>query len=117
MGLKDSPAENRRERWLHDSKLAGTGRRETGFAKDFYEFWPSDGFGACTYTGDLNLSLMHDFDLFESKVKGVIRGELKMQLMQIPHHGSKTSYNKRFCEGLSGACFVNYNSGNNIFDQ
>ena len=90
---------------------------EAGFAKDFYEFWPSDGFGACTYTGDLNLSLMHDFDLFESKVKGVIRGELKMQLMQIPHHGSKTSYNKRFCEGLSGACFVNYNSGNNIFDQ
>lgn len=90
---------------------------EAGFARDYYESWPSDGFGACTYTGDLNLSLMPDFDQFEMKVRGVLHGDPKLQLMQIPHHGSKTSYNKRFCEGLSGACFVNFNSGNGIFDQ
>lgn len=74
------------------------------------------GYGACTYTGDLNLSQDADFDLFEKKVRGVLRGETKHHQLQIPHHGSKTSYNKRFCGGLSGMCFVNFNSGNGIFD-
>ena len=73
-------------------------------------------FGACTYTGDLNLSKDADFDLLEMKVRGVLRGEARHHILQIPHHGSKTSYNKRFCGGLSGMCFVNFNSGNGIFD-
>lgn len=90
---------------------------EAGFPRPFYDFWPSDGYGTCTYSGDLNLSHEQDFSLFKKKVTGVLRGTPELQLLQIPHHGSKTSYNKQFCEGLSGACFVNYNSGNNIFDQ
>lgn len=90
---------------------------EIGYSRDFYEYWESDGYGTCTYSGDLNLSLDKDFDLFEGKVTAVLRSIPTLQLLQIPHHGSKTSYNKRFCGGLSGACFVNFNSGNSIFDK
>lgn len=87
-----------------------------------YEGWCcydkiKNGYGACTYTGDLNLSQDTDFDWFEKKVKAVLRGKAKYHLLQIPHHGSETSYNKRFCGGLSGQCFVNFNSENGIFDQ
>lgn len=75
------------------------------------------GYGACTYTGDLNLSQDADFDLFEKKVKKALRGETRYHLLQIPHHGSNTSYNKRFCGGLSRVCFVNFNSEKGIFDE
>lgn len=88
---------------------------EVGYARPLYNYWPSDGFGACTYTGDLNLIQNQDFDVFEKKVRSVLRGESTLQLLQIPHHGSPTSYNKGFIGDLSGACFVNYNSGKSHF--
>ena len=88
-----------------------------GYDRNYYETIESDGNGTCTYTGDLNLSQDKDFDLLEQKVVSVLRSEPVFQMLQIPHHGSKTSYNKRFCGGLSGCCFVNFNSGNGIFDQ
>ena len=87
------------------------------YDRKYYETIESDGNGTCTYTGDLNLSQDKDFDLLEQKVVSVLRSAPVFQMLQIPHHGSKTSYNKRFCGGLSGCCFVNFNSGNGIFDQ
>lgn len=88
-----------------------------GYMRQYCYGYLTKGYGACTYTGDLNLSQDADFDLFEKKVKVVLRGEAKHHLLQIPHHGSKTSYNKRFCGGMSGKCFVNFNSENGIFDE
>lgn len=86
-----------------------------GYLRDYY--FVNQGYGACTYTGDLNLSQDADFDLFEKKVKKALRGETRHHLLQIPHHGSKTSYSKRLCGGLSRMCFVNFNSENGIFDE
>ena len=88
-----------------------------GYLRQYSCGYLTQGYGACTYAGDMNLSQDVDFDLFEKKVKLVLRGEAKHHLLQIPHHGSKTSYNKRFCGGLSGLCFVNFNSENGIFDE
>lgn len=90
---------------------------EAGFVRLLYDYWPSDGYGACTYTGDLNLYLDQDFDVCEKKVRSVLRGRPTLQLLQIPHHGSPTSYNKSFSGDLSGACFVNYNSEKSNFNK
>ena len=90
---------------------------DEGFISHFCYGFINEGYGACTYTGDLNLSQDMDFDLLEKKVKAALRGDAKYHLLQIPHHGSKTSYSKRFCGSLSGACFANFHSGNGIFDQ
>jgi hypothetical protein len=90
---------------------------EAGCARPLYDSWPSDGFGACTYTGDLNLRQDQDFEMCEKKVRSVLRGKSTLQLLQIPHHGSQTSYNKSFSGDLSGACFVNYNSEKSNFNK
>lgn len=69
---------------------------------------------ACVYTGDLNLKTERDFDQFEKRVLSYGIG--RIDLMQVSHHGSANSFNKRFASDISAICFVNYDSRRELFD-
>ena len=70
---------------------------------------------ACVYTGDLNLKDDSDFEHFE---RSIMRYAKKgIDLIQIPHHGSVTSYNIRLTHGNSISCFTNFDSNKKIFNR
>lgn len=68
----------------------------------------------CVYTGDLNLRLTTDFDKFNEKLRNHCFNEIG--LIQLPHHGSATSYNERLAH-ISIACFTNFDSRKKVFDK
>lgn len=74
-----------------------------------------DDYAACVYTGDSNLKSDEDYAAFRAKVVGAKAGTIN--LLQVPHHGSKTSYNPKLSYDLSLMCFTNYDTKKPIFSQ
>lgn len=74
------------------------------------------GKGACVYTGDSNFAEDKDFNLFVRILCQWLREGPDRALVQIPHHGSSTSYNDGFALKHFGICFVNFNSKRSGFD-
>jgi len=69
----------------------------------------------CVYTGDSNLKTDEDYAAFRAKVERAKAGTVN--LLQVPHHGSKTSYNPKLSYDLSLTCFTNYDTKKPIFSQ
>ncbi len=75
------------------------------------------GKGSGVYTGDMNLKDDKDFALFLQILARWMKDGNEKSLVQIPHHGSSTSYNSGFATVDFGICFVNFNSTKTHLDQ
>lgn len=64
--------------------------------------------GSCLYTGDTSANMDSVWKRIEQMIK-LCLGEKNLSLIQIPHHGSKNSYDKRIVESKKiYAGFTNY---------
>lgn len=65
--------------------------------------------GSCLYTGDTSANLSSVWKRIEQMIKLCLGNGRKLSLIQIPHHGSKYSYDKRIVESEDVyAGFTNY---------
>ena len=64
--------------------------------------------GSCLYTGDTSANLDSVWKRIEQMIK-LCLGDKLLSLIQIPHHGSRNSYDKRIVESkMIYAGFTNY---------
>ena len=84
--------------------------------KEFKELLKINGekHSVCVYTGDINLKNDTDFDKFIKKLRNHCSKDIS--LIQLPHHGSATSYNERLAD-ISLACFANFDTRKKTFDK
>ena len=76
--------------------------------------------GSCLYTGDTSANEMFVWSRIDSMIKECLGSESKLTMLQVPHHGSKYSYDEKLVNSdryLNG--FTNYDPyySQHIFDD